>query len=58
MAQSHRRPSLLRPSLRHHILPLLVFALLGAVLYGHTLQAPFYMDDIINIQSKFYPFAE
>jgi len=52
MTQSHRRPSLLRPSLRHHILPFLVFALLGVVLYGHTLQAPFYMDDTINIQSN------
>jgi tetratricopeptide (TPR) repeat protein len=52
MAQSHRRPSLLRPGLRHHILPFLVFSLLGAVLYGHTLRAPFYMDDMINIQSN------
>ncbi len=52
MAQSRRRPSLLRPSLRHHVLPFLVFSLLGAVLYGHTLRAPFYMDDMINIQSN------
>lgn len=54
MAQSQRRPSFLKPDPRVYVLPLLAIALLGAVLYGHTLQAPFYMDDLINIRNNLY----
>ena len=35
-----------------HFLVFLVFALVGLLLYGHTLQAPLYLDDIINIRDN------
>lgn len=37
-----------------HILVCLIIALLGLLMYGHTLQAPFYLDDSINIKDKLY----
>ncbi|NVM22471.1 MAG: tetratricopeptide repeat protein, partial [Desulfobacterales bacterium] len=41
-------------ALSTHILALLIFILIGVLLYGHTLQAPFYLDDFINIRDKLY----
>ena len=33
---------------------MLIIALIGVLLYGHTLQAPFYLDDFINIRDKLH----
>ncbi len=35
-----------------HPLVFLTFSLMGLLLYGHTLQAPFYLDDFINIRDR------
>jgi Tfp pilus assembly protein PilF len=32
----------------------LTFSLIGLLLYGHTLQAPFYLDDFINIRDRLH----
>ena len=37
-----------------HLLVVLSFPLIGLLLYGHTLQAPFYLDDFINIRDNLY----
>ncbi len=41
-------------SLSTHVLACLIIALLGLLLYGHILQAPFYLDDVINLRDKLY----
>ena len=41
-------------TLSTHILVFLLFALFGLLLYGHTLQVPFYLDDFINIRDRLY----
>ena len=47
-----------RLSARHkilrHIPPCLLFGLLGLLLYGHTLDAPFQLDDLSNIRDGLY----
>ncbi len=37
-----------------HTLVFLAFSLIGLLLYGHTLQVPFYLDDFINIRDRLY----
>jgi tetratricopeptide (TPR) repeat protein len=37
-----------------HALVFLAFCLIGLSLYGHTLKAPFYLDDVINIRDRLY----
>jgi len=37
-----------------HAFAFLAFLLIGTLLYGHTLNVPFYLDDFINIQDKLY----
>jgi len=39
-------------TLSTHVLAFLAFSLTGLLLYGHTLQAPFYLDDFINIRDR------
>jgi tetratricopeptide (TPR) repeat protein len=41
-------------TLSTHVLVFLAFPLIGLLLYGHTLQAPFYLDDLINIRDRLY----
>jgi tetratricopeptide (TPR) repeat protein len=37
-----------------HLFAFIAFSLVGLALYGHTPEAPFYLDDTINIQDKLY----
>ena len=37
-----------------HVPPCLLFGLLGLLLYGHTLDAPFQLDDLSNIRDGLY----
>jgi tetratricopeptide (TPR) repeat protein len=38
-----------------HILICLLFLFVGLLLYSHTLEAPFYLDDLSNIRDGVYP---
>lgn len=38
-----------------HLLICLLFVLLGLLLYGHTLEVPFQLDDFINIRDQLHP---
>jgi tetratricopeptide (TPR) repeat protein len=51
---SEESPPFSSPALSAHILVLLVITLFGVLLYGHTLKAPFYMDDFINVKDSLY----
>ena len=46
------RSSFQSTPLSTHTLVLLTFVLAGLLLYGHTLQVPFYLDDFNNIRDK------
>lgn len=52
MAMSEGDISRSTNALFKHPLVFLTFSLSGLLLYGHTLQAPFYLDDFINIRDR------
>ena len=54
MTMPEPRASFSNTLLSTHILVVLLFALIGLLLYGHTLQAPFYLDDFINIRDRLH----
>ncbi len=54
MAAVPRRDFCYCRSLSTHILVFLLFVLIGLLLYRHTLHAPFYVDDFINIKNSLH----
>jgi len=54
MSMPESRASSSSTLLSTHILVVLLFALIGLLLYGHTLQASFYLDDFINIRDRLH----
>jgi tetratricopeptide (TPR) repeat protein len=54
MAMSEESFPFSSPAPSAHVLAFLVITLFGVLLYGHTLQAPFYMDDFINVKDGLY----
>lgn len=46
--------SFFRLKLTIHRVALLAFPLMGVLLYAHTLDVPFYLDDFINVGDKLY----
>jgi tetratricopeptide (TPR) repeat protein len=54
MAMSEESFPFSSPAPSAHVLAFLFITLFGVLLYGHTLQAPFYMDDFINVKDSLY----